>query len=96
MMDDKKLQEINILLLREPLLESWLKDVVTFGCIGFLFWLNHNSLGDTTIGYIVAFFMAFVMFGGKVLRNKGFRTSGVYNDPKKAIEFIKQHFPESP
>lgn len=94
-MTDKKPTELKVVLLDEPLFESLLKDATTFGGIGFLFWLNHNQLGDTTIGYIVAFFMALVMAGGKILRNKDFRTWGVFNDPEEAIEFIRKRYPSS-
>lgn len=70
--------------------EAWARQITLFGGIAFLYWFNHNYLGDTTVGYITAFIFVLVFMGKFFLLNN--HKTRIFDNREKAIEFINDHY----
>lgn len=67
--------------------ESLAKQLTVFGGIAFLYWFNKNHLGDSTVGYLTAFFfVCLIMVRYLFVNNPAFT---VFDDKEKAIDYIR-------
>jgi hypothetical protein len=79
--------EIKITYYASNFIESLAKQLTFFGGIAFLYWFNKNYLGDSTVGYLTAFFFVCLLMGRYLFINNP--KTLMFDDKEKAIEFLK-------
>ena len=70
--DKKNKENLNrIVVLRESLAESWLKDIFTFGILFLMFWLNHEYLsGSSAVYWVMGIFVILTLIGYRAKEEK--------------------------
>jgi ribosomal protein L32 len=74
-----------IIVLRENVWQSWLKDGMTFGLLFLMFWLNHKYIdGSGVIDWIIALFFIITLIGHRAKEERTIDEAITYLQEMKA------------
>lgn len=84
-----KIQDLNnktVIILHEKIIESIIKDIVTFIMFASLMYFNHKVLSGSTVVDVLFIFLVIVFIQSKCSKKLFFGT------PQEAIKFLKEKY----